>query len=76
MFRLNKNSLKEYLICDIFLKYLNKDSKGKSNKILSNDIFSPSERKKREEDDGGKNINHTWIETADFTNQKAENQTT
>lgn len=47
MFRLNKNSLKEYLICDIFL-YLNKDSKGKSNKILSNDIFSSSRKKKKE----------------------------
>lgn len=42
--------------------------------------FRPLEKKRKresekKEDDGGKNINHTWIETADFTNQKAENQT-
>lgn len=49
MLRLNKNSLKEYLICDIFVLYLNRDNEGKSNKILSNDIFSPSERKKKRE---------------------------
>lgn len=37
--------------------------------------FRPlKEKKKRKEEEGAKNINHPWIETADFMNQKVENQ--